>query len=171
MRPKEEGCEILGPSHQLQPRGLYGRKQGHPHRAFSHKWPGADNSAERILRERENGPFTSIKTFCLRVNLPQEIILRLSLAGAFLGLPLNERRYVLVDRESLDLFLTESDLMQVSASVHTSWPLLGRILTECGFIQSNALKWKSHGSLAKDSRAGHHHSYTPRPGVEKGSCF
>jgi DNA-directed DNA polymerase III PolC len=44
---------------------------------------------KRILRERENGPFTSIKAFCLRANLPQEIILRLSLAGAFLGLPLN----------------------------------------------------------------------------------
>jgi DNA-directed DNA polymerase III PolC len=48
--------------------------------------------SERILRERENGLFTSVKAFCLRVNLPQEIILRLSLAGAFLGLPLNERR-------------------------------------------------------------------------------
>jgi DNA-directed DNA polymerase III PolC len=47
---------------------------------------------KRILRERENGPFTSIKAFCLRANLPQEIILRLSLAGAFLGLPFNERR-------------------------------------------------------------------------------
>jgi DNA-directed DNA polymerase III PolC len=47
---------------------------------------------KRILRERENGPFTSIKAFCLRANLSQEIILRLSLAGAFLGLPLNERR-------------------------------------------------------------------------------
>jgi DNA-directed DNA polymerase III PolC len=46
---------------------------------------------ERILKERHNEPFTSIKGFCLRVNLPQEIILRLSLAGAFLGLPLNER--------------------------------------------------------------------------------
>ena len=42
---------------------------------------------ERILRERENGPFVSIKEFCLRDNLPQDIILRLSLAGAFLGLP------------------------------------------------------------------------------------
>ncbi|MDY6839033.1 MAG: DNA polymerase III subunit alpha [Thermodesulfobacteriota bacterium] len=48
--------------------------------------------AERILREREKGPFTSIKAFCLRVKLPQEIILRLSFAGAFLGLPLNKRR-------------------------------------------------------------------------------
>ena len=47
---------------------------------------------ERILRERGQGPFASIKEFCRRVKLPQEIILRLSLAGAFLGLPLNERR-------------------------------------------------------------------------------
>jgi len=47
---------------------------------------------ERILRQRDNGPFTSVKSFCLRINLPQEIILRLALAGAFRGLPLNERR-------------------------------------------------------------------------------
>jgi DNA polymerase III alpha subunit len=46
----------------------------------------------RILQERENGPFSSVKTFCSRVNLPHEITLRLSLAGAFLGLPLNGRR-------------------------------------------------------------------------------
>ncbi|MDY6989218.1 MAG: DNA polymerase III subunit alpha [Thermodesulfobacteriota bacterium] len=50
--------------------------------------------SERILREREKGPFPSIKAFCLRVTLPQEIILRLSLAGAFWGLPLSERRRV-----------------------------------------------------------------------------
>jgi len=47
---------------------------------------------KRILREREHGPFASIKAFCLRANLPQAIILRLCLAGAFLGLPFNERR-------------------------------------------------------------------------------
>jgi DNA polymerase III alpha subunit len=45
---------------------------------------------DRILYERNKGPFTSVKTFCSRVNLPQEIILRLSLAGAFVGVPLNE---------------------------------------------------------------------------------
>jgi len=50
------------------------------------------NFCKRILKERGNGPFPSIKAFCLRVNLPQEIILRLSIAGAFRGLPLNERR-------------------------------------------------------------------------------
>ncbi|MBW1945549.1 MAG: DNA polymerase III subunit alpha, partial [Deltaproteobacteria bacterium] len=36
---------------------------------------------ERILQERDNGPFSSVKTFCSRVNLPREITLRLSLAG------------------------------------------------------------------------------------------
>jgi DNA polymerase III alpha subunit len=45
---------------------------------------------KRLLREREFGPFTSIKDFCHRSNFPQDIILRLSLTGAFLGLPLNE---------------------------------------------------------------------------------
>ena len=79
-----------------------------PHINFSHQDYTAENGGirigllalnglgprfcERILRERDKGPFTSIKAFCLRVNLPQEIILRLSLARAFLGLPLNERR-------------------------------------------------------------------------------
>jgi DNA polymerase III alpha subunit len=47
---------------------------------------------ERILKERHNEPFTSIKEFCVRVNLPQDITLRLSLAGAFLGLPMNEKK-------------------------------------------------------------------------------
>jgi DNA-directed DNA polymerase III PolC len=89
---KRRGCEVLG-----------------PHIHYSHQDYTAENNgirmgllainglgpkfSERILRERENGAFTSIKAFCLRVNLPQEIILRLSLAGAFLGLPLNERRW------------------------------------------------------------------------------
>jgi DNA-directed DNA polymerase III PolC len=45
---------------------------------------------DRILYERDKGPFTSVKTFCSRVNLPQDIILRLSLAGAFVGVPVNE---------------------------------------------------------------------------------
>ncbi|RLC09549.1 MAG: hypothetical protein DRH43_08100 [Deltaproteobacteria bacterium] len=47
---------------------------------------------ERILEERKRGHFTSIKEFCLRVNLPREIILRLFLVGAFGGMPMNERR-------------------------------------------------------------------------------
>jgi len=44
---------------------------------------------ERILKEREQGLFTSIREFCTRVALPQETNLRLSLSGAFLGLPLD----------------------------------------------------------------------------------
>jgi DNA-directed DNA polymerase III PolC len=90
---KRRGFEILG-----------------PHINYSHQDYTAENGGirigllalnglgprfcERILRERGNGPFTSVKAFCSRVNLPQEIILRLSLSGAFLGLPLNERKRV-----------------------------------------------------------------------------
>jgi DNA-directed DNA polymerase III PolC len=86
---KRRGFEVLG-----------------PHINYSHQDYTAENGgirigllalngigprfSERILRERDNGPFTSIKAFCSRVNLPQEIILRLSLAGAFLGVPLRE---------------------------------------------------------------------------------
>jgi DNA-directed DNA polymerase III PolC len=55
---------------------------------------------ERVLKERDNGPFTSVKSFCARVNLPQEVILRLSLAGAFVGLPFCGG----VRRESPDLY-------------------------------------------------------------------
>jgi len=44
---------------------------------------------ERILKERKQRPFASIKEFCRRVKLPQEIVLRLSLAGAFLGVPIS----------------------------------------------------------------------------------
>ncbi|UCD86481.1 MAG: DNA polymerase III subunit alpha [Desulfobacterales bacterium] len=88
---KRRGFEILG-----------------PHINYSHQDYTAENGGirigllalnglgprfcERILRERDIGPFTSVKAFCSRVNLPQEIILRLSLSGAFLGLPLNERK-------------------------------------------------------------------------------
>jgi DNA polymerase III alpha subunit len=83
---KRRGFEVLG-----------------PHINYSHEDYTAENGGirigllalngvgprfcERILRERDNEPFTSIKTFCSRVNLPQEVILRLSLSGAFLGLP------------------------------------------------------------------------------------
>ncbi len=79
-----------------------------PHINYSHQDYTAENSSiriglsalnglgprfcERILKERKQRPFTSIKEFCRRVNLPQEIVLRLSLAGAFLGLPMNERK-------------------------------------------------------------------------------
>jgi len=47
---------------------------------------------KHILGKRGDRPFSSIRQFCRRVTLPREIILRLSLAGAFLGVPLNERR-------------------------------------------------------------------------------
>jgi DNA polymerase III alpha subunit len=53
-----------------------------------------------------------------------------------------------VDRKGLDLFLTESDLMQASASVHIMAPFR-EDLKKCGFVQSAALKWKPHGSLVK----------------------
>jgi len=53
-----------------------------------------------------------------------------------------------VDRKRLDLFLTESDLMQVTASTHIMAPFR-EDLKRCGFIRSPALKWKSHGSRIK----------------------
>jgi error-prone DNA polymerase len=53
-----------------------------------------------------------------------------------------------VDRKSLDLFLTESDLMQVSASIHIMAPFW-KDLEKYGFIKSTTLKWKSHGSMVK----------------------
>ena len=53
-----------------------------------------------------------------------------------------------VDRKGLDLFLTESDLMQVSASTHIMAPFREDLKT-CGFIQSTALKWKGHERRVK----------------------
>jgi error-prone DNA polymerase len=53
-----------------------------------------------------------------------------------------------VNRESLDLFLTESDVMQVCASTHIMAPFR-EDLEKCGFIKSTTLKWKSHESLIK----------------------
>lgn len=47
---------------------------------------------QRILKERERGLFASIKDFCARLALPRQINLRLSLSGAFLGLPLLDER-------------------------------------------------------------------------------
>jgi DNA-directed DNA polymerase III PolC len=89
---KRRGFEVLG-----------------PHVNYSHQDYTAENGCirvgllalnglgprfcERILRERDKGRFTSVKTFCSRVNLPQEVILRLSLSGAFLGLPLRGCRF------------------------------------------------------------------------------
>jgi error-prone DNA polymerase len=53
-----------------------------------------------------------------------------------------------VDRKALDLFLTESDLMQVSASAHIITPFRAD-LKKCGFIKSTSLKWKADGSVIK----------------------
>ncbi len=53
-----------------------------------------------------------------------------------------------MDRKRLDLFLTESDLMQVTTSTHIMAPFR-EDLKRCGFIRSTALKWKSHGSRIK----------------------
>jgi len=53
-----------------------------------------------------------------------------------------------VDRKALDLFLTESDLMQVSASTHIMVPFR-EDLERHGFIKSTALKWKADGSVIK----------------------
>ena len=53
-----------------------------------------------------------------------------------------------MDKQELDLFLTESELMQVSASTHIMAPFR-KDLKKYDFIQSTALKWKSHGSKLK----------------------
>jgi error-prone DNA polymerase len=53
-----------------------------------------------------------------------------------------------LDRKSLDLFLTESDLMQVSTSTHIIAPFW-EDLGKHGFIKSNTLKWKADGSVVK----------------------
>jgi DNA polymerase III alpha subunit len=54
----------------------------------------------------------------------------------------------LVDKRELDLFLTESELMRVCASTHVMTPFR-EDLNKHNFIQSNALKWKSHGTTLK----------------------
>jgi len=53
-----------------------------------------------------------------------------------------------VDRKDLDLFLTESDVMPASASIHMMTPFREDLKRE-GFIQSSVLKWKPHGNLVK----------------------
>jgi error-prone DNA polymerase len=53
-----------------------------------------------------------------------------------------------MDRKRLDMFLTESDLMQVSASTHVMAPFRTD-LEKYGFVQSTALKWKSDRSMVK----------------------
>ena len=53
-----------------------------------------------------------------------------------------------VDRKSLDLFLTESDLIQVSASTHIM-ASFREDLEKCGFIKSTSLKWKADRDMIK----------------------
>jgi DNA polymerase III alpha subunit len=53
-----------------------------------------------------------------------------------------------VDRKTLDLFLTESDLMQVTASTHIM-AAFREDLEKCGFVKSTSLKWKADGSMIK----------------------
>ncbi|MBW2036704.1 MAG: hypothetical protein JRI41_04400 [Deltaproteobacteria bacterium] len=53
-----------------------------------------------------------------------------------------------MDRKDLDPFLTEFDLMQVSASPHVMVSFR-EDLEKCGFIKSSSLRWKSDGSLIK----------------------
>ena len=53
-----------------------------------------------------------------------------------------------MDRKDLDVFLTASDLIEVSASTHIMTPFR-KDLEKHGFIRSTTLKWASHGSMIK----------------------
>lgn len=53
-----------------------------------------------------------------------------------------------MDRKSLDLCLSESDLMKISASIHIMAPFR-QDLARDGFIQSTTLKWKPDRSIVK----------------------
>jgi DNA-directed DNA polymerase III PolC len=86
---KRRGFEILGPHVHYSGRD-YTPENGGIRIGLSAIHGLGPRLCERILQEREKEFFTSIKAFCSRVGLPREIILRLSLAGAFLGIPLNE---------------------------------------------------------------------------------
>jgi DNA polymerase III alpha subunit len=97
------GFEVLGP-HVNYSYQDYTAERGSIRIALSAVNGLGPRFCERILKERDNGPFTSIRAFCRRVDLSQEIVLRLSLTGAFLGLPLNERR-----RISLAPWTSEAD--------------------------------------------------------------
>jgi DNA-directed DNA polymerase III PolC len=87
---KRRGIEILGP-HINYSHEDYRAEKGGIRIGLSALRGLGPTLCGRILEERGKGSFTSIRAFCLRVNLPQEIILRISLSGAFLGLPLRER--------------------------------------------------------------------------------
>ena len=53
-----------------------------------------------------------------------------------------------MDRKTLDIFLTESDLMQVNASTHIMAPFRADLVRH-GFIRSTGLKWKSDRSMVR----------------------
>ncbi len=88
---KRRGFEVLGPHINYSGQDYTAENRGVRIGLLAINGLGP-RFCEQILRQRENAPFVSIKEFCQRVNLPQEIILRLSLVGAFLGLPMNQRR-------------------------------------------------------------------------------
>lgn len=77
---KRRGFEVLGPHINYSGQDYTAENRGIRIGLLAVNGLGP-RFCERILRERENGPFASIKEFCRRVNLPQEIILRLCLAG------------------------------------------------------------------------------------------
>ncbi len=87
---KRMGFEVLGPhiNHSHQD---YKAERGGIRIGLSAVNGLGPRFCDRILKERDNGSFASIKAFCRRVDLPQEVVLRLSLAGAFLGVPLLDR--------------------------------------------------------------------------------
>ncbi|MBW2172689.1 MAG: DNA polymerase III subunit alpha [Deltaproteobacteria bacterium] len=86
---KRKGFEVLGPHINYSHQDYTAEKRGIRIGLLALNGLGP-RFCDRILSERDNGPFTSVKTFCSRVNLPQEIVLRLSLVGAFVGVPINE---------------------------------------------------------------------------------
>nr|HID58108.1 hypothetical protein [Desulfobacterales bacterium] len=53
-----------------------------------------------------------------------------------------------MDKEALCMLLTESDLTEVSTSMHIMAPFRDD-LERRGFIKSTTLKWKAHGSRIK----------------------
>jgi DNA polymerase III alpha subunit len=91
---KRKGFEVLGPHINYSHQDYTAEKRGIRIGLLALNGLGP-RFCDRILSERDNGPFTSVKTFCSRVNLPQEIILRLSLAGAFVGVPMHNNTGVM----------------------------------------------------------------------------
>lgn len=90
---RRRGFEVLGPHINYSHQDYTAEKRGIRIGLLALNGLGP-KFCERILQERKKGPFTSVKSFCARVNLPQEVVLRLSLAGAFLGVPLTGERRI-----------------------------------------------------------------------------